>query len=245
MPGLDERGHHRQLGRQAALLAPGRPSRRRSAPRRVVARVGVRAPRQVDRGAAAARGGAARLRGARPAAPSAARRPSGTPASRSPGARPRRGGLGLDAPSGTPASPALGLRRSRGRRRAGGGGRRGAAAAAGAAGAAPAGAGAAGGAAAARRRRGGVAGGGFQSGVIGSLKPMCRWFWCAASVKKPGPAIANGEPISFGRIAGRARTARVADLARGGLPGLTISPSIAAMSTPRPKWWFETEPRRR
>ena len=25
--------------------------------------------------------------------------------------------------------------------------------------------------------------GGFQSGVIASLKPMCRWFWWAASVK--------------------------------------------------------------
>ena len=25
--------------------------------------------------------------------------------------------------------------------------------------------------------------GGFQSGEICSLKPMCRWFWCAASVK--------------------------------------------------------------
>ena len=27
-----------------------------------------------------------------------------------------------------------------------------------------------------------------------------------------------------------------------GLPGPTISPSIAPMSMPRPKWWLETEP---
>ncbi len=25
--------------------------------------------------------------------------------------------------------------------------------------------------------------GGFQSAGISCLKPMCRWFWCAASVK--------------------------------------------------------------
>ena len=43
--------------------------------------------------------------------------------------------------------------------------------------------GAAAGAAALGRVVGGESFGGFQSGLIGSLKPMCRWFWCAASVK--------------------------------------------------------------
>ena len=62
-----------------------------------------------------------------------------------------------------------------------------------------------------------------------------------------------------GEVAGAGDRERRADLVRAdvrvracesslatsrasGLPGPTVSPSIAAMSTPRPKWWLETEP---
>ena len=82
MPGLDERRHQRQLGREPALLRLAGHPRRDLLARRVVAGVGVG-----RRGGDRRRGGRGRPRRARRAAPrrrwpSAARRPSGTPASR-------------------------------------------------------------------------------------------------------------------------------------------------------------------
>ncbi len=54
--------------------------------------------------------------------------------------------------------------------------------------------------------------------------------------------MANGEPISFGRMSGFSAESSLATSRASGLPGPTISPSIAAMSAPRPKKWLETEP---
>ena len=54
--------------------------------------------------------------------------------------------------------------------------------------------------------------------------------------------MANGEPISSGRISGSKLESSEAISRASGLEGETISPSIAAMSRPRPKEWLETEP---
>jgi hypothetical protein len=61
-------------------------------------------------------------------------------------------------------------------------------------------------------------------------------------VKNAGPAIANGLPISLGRIDG-SRSIRCEAISRASkFDALTGTPSIAAISTPRPRWWLETEP---
>ena len=54
--------------------------------------------------------------------------------------------------------------------------------------------------------------------------------------------IANGEPISSGRIAPSRSDSSDATSRASALPGLTISPSIDAISSPRPNEWFDTEP---
>jgi len=54
--------------------------------------------------------------------------------------------------------------------------------------------------------------------------------------------MANGEPISSGRIDGSKPESSEAISRASGLEGETISPSMAAMSRPRPKEWLETEP---
>ncbi len=54
--------------------------------------------------------------------------------------------------------------------------------------------------------------------------------------------MAHGEPISFGRMFGSSDESSLATSRAIALPGPTVSPSIAAMSTPRPKKWLETEP---
>ena len=124
----------------------------------------------------------------------------------------------------------------------GGAGAAGLTGAAGATGAAAAGAAAAAAGAAAAGWPAATSAGGLKSGLIGSSKPTWMWFWCAASVKNSGPAIANGLPISLGRIDGSS-SARCDAISRASkFDALTGTPSIAAMSTPRPRWWLDTEP---
>ena len=54
--------------------------------------------------------------------------------------------------------------------------------------------------------------------------------------------MANGEPISSGRMAVSNSISSEAISRASGLPGPTISPSIEAMSSPRPYAWLEIEP---
>src|SRR3954449_11009966 len=53
--------------------------------------------------------------------------------------------------------------------------------------------------------------------------------------------MAQGEPISLGRMPGFREESSLATSRAMGLPGLTGCPSMAAMSTPRPRGWVETE----
>ena len=201
--GLHERGHDRELRRDAALLGLGGHPRGELFARRVVARVVGRGVGEVGRTGRGRLGrGCGRRRGGRLGIVHAGEDPGVAGAL-------ARCGLGLIAGLDRGEETGRALRRRR--RRGGGRGRRDGRAPeprrqrAAARRPEPR-------RRAARRPRARRAAGSPPRGA--SSKPTWMWFWCAASVKKTSPEMANGDPISLGRMLGSSSASSRRHLAR-------------------------------